>query len=177
MLPALVASLLQGGFTLLGNAVMSKGKDVIEEKLGVNIDSMLGSEEGRIQLKQLEFDNEEALRQFTLAKREQEMRSDEMYLADTQDARDLQKEALKQSDVFSKRFLYYFSIGWSFLVAAYIGFITFAPIPDSNIRFADTILGFLLGTILATMFNFFYGTSKSSQNKDDVIKGVVEKIK
>ena len=176
MLP-IVSALLQGGFTLLGNAVMAKGKDVIEEKLGVNIDSMLGSEEGRIKLKQLEYDNEENLRQFTLATREQEMRSDGMYLQDVQDSRDMQKEALKQSDVFSKRFLYYFSIGWSALVATYIGFITFVTIPEANIRFADTILGFLLGTILATMFNFFYGTSKSSQNKDDLIKGVVERIK
>ena len=141
------------------------------------MDSMLGTEDGRIKLKQLEYENEESLRQFTLATREQEMRSDEMYLQDTQDARDLQKEALKQSDVFSKRFLYFFSIGWSVLVALYIGFITFATIPADNIRFADTILGFLLGTILATMFNFFYGTSKSSQNKDDVIKGVVERMK
>ena len=32
-------------------------------------------------------------------------------------------------------------------------------IPKENIRFADTIVGFLLGTIIATMFGFFYGNS------------------
>lgn len=176
MLP-LVATLMSSGLTLLGNAVMSKGKDFVEEKLGVNIESMVGSEEGRIKLKQLESDNEEDLRQFTLAKREQELRSDAMYLQDTQSARNMQVEALKQSDVFSKRFLYFFSIGWSLATAVYIACITFAPIPPGNVRFADTILGFLLGTILATMFNFFYGTSKSSSNKDEVIKGIVERTK
>jgi hypothetical protein len=176
MLP-IVSALMQGGLTLLGNAVLAKGKDVVEEKLGVNLESMVGTEAGRVRLKELEMENEEDLRQFVLAKRELELRSDQMYLADTQNARNMQVEALKQSDVFSKRFLYYFSIGWSLLVAVYIGFITFADIPKDNVRFADTILGFLLGTILATMMNFFYGTSKSSQNKDDVIKGVVERVK
>lgn len=176
MIP-LVTSLLQGGFTLLGNAILSKGKDVIEEKLGVNIDSMLGTEEGRIRLKQLEASNEELLRQFTLAQREQELRADQIYLGDMQDARKMQMSALGQTDEFSKRFIYYFAMAWSFVTAVYIGFITFWEIPVGNVRFADTILGFLLGTILATMFNFFYGTSKSSAAKDDVIKGVVERSK
>lgn len=176
MLP-IVTSLLQGGFTLLGNAVLSKGKDVIEEKLGVSIDSLLGTEEGRIKLKQLEASNEELLRQFTLAQREQELRSDQIYLGDMQDARKMQASALGQSDEFSKRFIYYFAMAWSFVTAIYIGFITFGEIPIANTRFADTILGFLLGTILATMFNFFYGTSKSSASKDDVIRSVVERVK
>lgn len=176
MLP-IVASLMSSGLTLLGNAVMAKGKEVVEEKLGVNLESLLTSDEGKIKLKQLEAEREEDLRQFVLAKREQEIREDKMYLEDTQNARNMQVEALKQNDVFSKRFLYFFSIGWSLATAVYIAFITFAPIPPGNVRFADTILGFLLGTILATMFNFFYGTSKSSSNKDEVIKGIVERTK
>lgn len=176
MLP-IIGELLAGGFTLLGNAVMAKGKEAIEEKLGVNIDSMLQTDEGKIRLKELEYEREEDLRQFVLAQREQEMRSEQMYLGDTQNARNMQVEALKQNDVFSKRFLYWFSIGWSLATAIYIAFITFTPIPESNVRFADTILGFLLGTILATMFNFFYGTSKSSSNKDEVIKSVIERAK
>lgn len=176
MLP-LVASLLQGGFTLLGNAVLSKGKEAVEQTLGVNVESLLGTEEGKIKLKQLEASNEEALRQFTLAQREQELRSDQIYLGDMQDARKMQGAALGQTDEFSKRFIYYFAMAWSCVTAVYIGFITFGSIPTANTRFADTILGFLLGTILATMFNFFYGTSKSSSVKDDVIKGVVERAK
>lgn len=75
MLP-LVASLLQGGFTLLGNAVLSKGKDVIEDKLGVSIEKLLGTPKGQIALKRLEYENEESLRQFTLEKREQDIREE-----------------------------------------------------------------------------------------------------
>lgn len=175
MLP-IVAALLEGGFSLLGNAVLAKGKDVIEEKLGVNLESSMGSEEGRIKLKQLEMDNEEDLRQFILAKREQELRSDEMYLQDTQSARNMQIEALKQSDVFSKRFVYFFSIGWSVFTAFYVTLITFSSVPKDSVRFADTILGFLLGTVIASMFNFFLGSSKSSQDKDAVNAGMINKV-
>lgn len=176
MIP-IVTALLQGGFSLLGNAILSKGKDVIEEKLGVNVDSLLGSEEGRQKLKTLEYENEEMLRQFVLAQREQELREDKMYLDDTKDARNMQVEALRQGDVFSKRFLYYFSMAWSLATAIYIGFITFATIPPANVRFADTILGFLLGSVLGVIFQFFYGSSKNNQNKDETIQTMVKGMK
>jgi hypothetical protein len=44
-------------------------------------------------------------------------------------------------------------------------------IPAANVRFADTVLGFLLGTIIATIINYFYGSSKSSADKNEFIKG------
>lgn len=90
-----------------------------------------------------------------------------MDLENVKDARAMQTAALAQLDVFSKRFVYYFAAFWSFCSVLYIGFITFANIPAANVRFADTILGFLLGTVVATILNFFYGTSKSSQDKTD----------
>lgn len=85
------------------------------------------------------------------------------------DARDMQKVALQQDDIFSKRFVYYLATFWSFVCVIYIFFITFGNIPESNIRFADTILGFLLGTIIATIINFFLGSSKGSADKQEII--------
>jgi len=86
--------------------------------------------------------------------------------ANTADARDMQKIALQQSDLFSKRFTMYLTTFWSVAATVYIGFITFSVIPDKNIRFADTILGFVLGTVLATMLNFWFGSSIGSKEKD-----------
>jgi hypothetical protein len=86
--------------------------------------------------------------------------------ANTADARAMQVTALNQSDVFSKRFTMYLTTFWSVCAAIYIGFITFSVIPDKNIRFADTILGFVLGTVLATMLNFWFGSSIGSKEKD-----------
>jgi hypothetical protein len=39
-------------------------------------------------------------------------------------------------------------------------------IPEGNERFADTILGFLLGTMVASMFSFLLGSSMGSRLKD-----------
>jgi len=89
-----------------------------------------------------------------------------MEYANTADARAMQVAALNQSDIFSKRFTMYLTAFWSVCAAIYIGFITFSVIPDNNVRFADTILGFILGTVIATMLNFWFGSSIGSKEKD-----------
>ena len=90
--------------------------------------------------------------------------------ANTADARDMQKIALQQSDVFSKRFPMHLTTFWSVAATVYIGFITFSVIPDKNVRFADTILGFILGTVVATLLNFWFGSSIGSKDKADALK-------
>lgn len=88
----------------------------------------------------------------------------------TNSARDMQKVALQQDDTFSKRYVYYLATFWSFVAVGYIFLITFLTIPEANIRFADTTLGFLLGTIVATIINYFFGSSKSSSDKNQLLK-------
>ena len=88
----------------------------------------------------------------------------------TNDARDMQKVALQQDDTFSKRYVYYLATFWSFVAVGYIFLITFLTIPETNVRFADTTLGFLLGTIVATIINYFFGSSKSSSDKNQLLK-------
>ena len=88
----------------------------------------------------------------------------------TNSARDMQKVSLQQDDVFSKRYVYYLATFWSFVAVVYIFLITFISIPESNVRFADTTLGFLLGTIVATIINYFFGSSKSSSDKNQLLK-------
>ena len=83
-------------------------------------------------------------------------------LADRADARAMQTAALNQSDVFSKRFVYYLAAFWSTFAVVYIACVTFLDIPEENVRFADTILGFLLGTVIATIMNFFLGASDTT---------------
>ena len=94
------------------------------------------------------------------------------YLADTDSARKMQVAALQQDDIFSKRFVYYFSIAWSLFAMAFMGVVTLMDIPDKNASTVSTILGFLLGTAVASIFSFFLGTSRSSQNKDATIQSL-----
>jgi hypothetical protein len=64
-------------------------------------------------------------------------------------------------------FLTSFSVGIIAYGGAYFVLITFIPIPKENIRFADTILGFLCGAAIGTILTYWYGTSKSSQDKSE----------
>ena len=85
---------------------------------------------------------------------------------DTEDranARAMQIAALAQDDLFSKRFIYYLASFWSVISAAYFFFTTFAEV--RNERVADTILGFLLGTIIGSVVNYFFGSSAGSKDK------------
>jgi hypothetical protein len=169
-LTPIIGKLFENGLTILGNAALAKGKNVIEDKLGIDLESSMQSEEGLLKLKQLEMDHEEFLVEVSMQKKEQELREQEMLLKTDSDARNMQVEALRQDDVFSKRFLYYFAIGWCGFAAIYMLGITFSTIPETSVRFADTILGFVLGTIVSQIVAFFFGSSHRSANKDKTIQ-------
>lgn len=94
---------------------------------------------------------------------------EEIYLKDTQSARQMQVAALQQDDLFAKRFIYAFAIFWSLFAMLFFVFVTFGEVPEKNLRMADTILGFLIGTAIAGIFNFFLGTTYRSQKKDETI--------
>lgn len=97
------------------------------------------------------------------------IRREEAYLKDTQDARHMQVAALQQDDLLAKRFIYVFAALWSAFAMIFMLIVTLHDIPEKNVRMVDTILGFLLGTAIAGIFNFFLGTTYRSQKKDDTI--------
>jgi len=94
----------------------------------------------------------------------------ELHLEDVQDAREMQKAAMDNDDKFISRYVLYFATFWSVVGALYIFGITFFPVPEGSQRFADTALGFILGTIIAQILNFFFGSSKGSSDKTRVMK-------
>lgn len=151
VLAPLLATLAANGLGLLGDAITKKGTQFVEEKLGIDL-----SQEA----------TPEALANWKTAVMQNETEVLRMAYGDIANARNMQVEALRQDDPFSKRFIYYFAIFWSVFAAGYIGFITFGTIPVDNQRFADTILGFLLGTVVATILQFFFGSSMGSKEKD-----------
>lgn len=96
------------------------------------------------------------------------------YLADRQNARAMQVAALGQDDKLSKQFVYYFSGAWSLFAMGYFSFVTFHEIPATGQRTADTILGVLIGSILGSIFQYFYGTNRQSQVKDATISNLTK---
>jgi phage tail tape-measure protein len=122
-----------------------------------------------LKLKELVLQNEQLIREHAFKLIDAELK-------DVQSAREMQSVALSQSDIFSKRFVYYFAILWSTAAMAYIGWITFGFIPENNIRFADTILGFLLGTVISSIFGYFFGTTIGSKLKTEMQNDASNKL-
>jgi amino acid transporter len=80
-------------------------------------------------------------------------------IQDKADARAMQKAAIASGDKFVAHFIYWFAWFWSLASVAYFFFVTFGGVTETGQHFADVILGFLLGTIVATMIGFFYGSA------------------
>ena len=154
LLAGLVSTLIQNNLPKVAQAVVDKGIDYVQEKTGIELKPDMSSDEIK------------ALRDSAMKHEEFKI---EQANKNTADARAMQVAALNQDDKFSKRFVMYLAIFWSMTAVTYIFFITFGSIPETNIRFADTILGFLLGTVVATIINFFLGSSAGSKEKTDAM--------
>jgi amino acid transporter len=86
-------------------------------------------------------------------------------IQDKADARAMQKAAIASGDKFVAHFIYWFAWFWSLASVAYFFFVTFGGVTETGQHFADVILGFLLGTIVATMIGFFYGSADKDGKK------------
>lgn len=104
---------------------------------------------------------------------ELELDLEKIKLNDRVSARDLQVAQLNINDKKSRNFLNYFSWFWSVVSIGYFTATTFMPV--ENERVADTILGFLLGTAVAAIINFHYGSSSGSSSKSDMIETILNK--
>ncbi len=82
-------------------------------------------------------------------------------LENVKSARDMQKAALQQNDKFAKRFVYYLAAFWSVVGSIYFFMVTFWDV--HNEKMADIILGFLLGSIVGVMINFFFGKEHTTK--------------
>jgi hypothetical protein len=105
---------------------------------------------------------------------ELDLRQFELENADRDSARHMQETALNQEDKFAKHFIYWFAWFWSVGSMVYFFAITFGQVPASGKDFGNIILGFLLGTAVATIISFFYGSSKSSKDKTDAMKVAIK---
>ncbi|MDB4575357.1 hypothetical protein N9112_00175 [bacterium] len=170
----LIATLLAKGLNLAANAALEKGTEWVKEKTGVDLEVGDVSDADAEKLREFEVVNEEELTAMMVDNNRIEAELNKAYLEDVQDARGLQEAALDQEDTFSKRFVYYLAMFWSLAAAIYIGCITFLTIPEGNERYADTIIGFLLGTLIAQIFNYFFGSSRGSHKKTD---GMLAKLR
>lgn len=63
------------------------------------------------------------------------------------------------------------AIFYSFVSVFYLFCVTFLNVPEKNHRVVDTILGFLIGTLVATIINYYFGDSQKTQAKSENSEG------
>lgn len=62
-----------------------------------------------------------------------------------------------------KNRLFYFAASIVGLCFVYFFCITFIGVPETNQRYADLILGFLVGTAFASIINFYFGAAEDKK--------------
>lgn len=95
---------------------------------------------------------------------------EKLELEDRKDARQMQVEALRQDDLFSKRFIYYLA---SFIIISATGFgfmMYFIEVPKSNQRLVEMFADIYLFAGALMILQFFFGSADSSRKKDQTIK-------
>ena len=97
------------------------------------------------------------------------MKQIELDYIDVSNARDLQKTALNQEDLFSKRFVYYLSIGLFSFSCIVVLLLFFVEVPEQNKDVVNFILGIVVGTGLTGMFQYFFGSTKGSKDKTNLL--------
>lgn len=164
----IVAALLQQGFSILGGALLSKGKDIVEEKLGIDIDKALGTEEGRIKLKQLEMEHEQWLVEADIRRNEQELQGFKIEVEDRGSARARDAEFIKVGMHNSRADM-------MFILAVIVicGLVYIVWKDQSVNEYVKGIFTLVLGRFLGyldNIYNFEFGTTRNSRTKDVTIE-------
>lgn len=165
----ILAALAGLGIDFVKDLITDNGEDLVKEGIkkvtGIDLDKKKELTPAEIQ----------AIRDSEFKLRELDYKELELESKDRDSARQMQVAALNQEDKFSKRFVYYYASFITFASFLYIFFITFGTIPEKNVRFADTILGFLLGVGLSNIIVYFFGSSKGSKDKTDALLNASKK--
>lgn len=162
MLPivaSIVSGLIANNLPKVADAVMEKGVDYVQDKLGVEL-----KPEGQATKEDYAKIQEEANRHSEFMA--------ELDEKSTQRATDMQLLAMQSPDPLIRRHVYYYA--WFITIVSFIYFfaVSFMPVENKNRDFINIILGFLIGTAVNSLIRFFYGSSnKSQEDVDKKMKG------
>jgi len=137
----------------------TKGKDVGQLAISAATGNFKGviKEIGDVLGTDLSEEGKALSEEFQLKIKEFEVEHDRLMMEDRKSARDMQKESLKQNGKLARNFIYYLAAFWSVVGATFMIFSFFIVVPEGNTHLVDTLEGFILGNIVASIIAFFYG--------------------
>ena len=177
ILAAVLTELASNGLGVLVGAIKAKGKEFVEDKIGMKIpdDATKLTPELLVELKKAEMAHEDVLIQATIKEKEIELESKKSDIDNTKSARDMNKyiQESQYASYISKVAPYYLDfliVGSTMLMAALLFFV---GVPAANEKLAYMVLGSLI-TLCGTVINFHRGTSASSKDKDGTIQSLIK---
>ena len=171
-LPAILAPLLGAGLNLVANAVKAKGKQWVENKLGVELKPDMSSEDlAKVQIAQME--HEEELLRLRLEEDKLDLAELELRLKDTDSARDRETviATSKDAPLLNKivtPVLALLLLGVTFILFGVVLFDQ-TPVDPSRKDILIYILG-VLSAVATQVVSYYFGSSAGSKAKDDAIR-------
>jgi hypothetical protein len=171
-LQAILTPLLGNGLNLVANAVLAKGKKVVEEKLGVELKPDMSPEDlARVQIAQME--HEEELLKLRLEEDKLDLAELEMRLKDTNDARvrETQIVTSDKAPLLNKLITPILALGLLGITFTLFGIVLFqaSPIDPSRKDILIYILG-VLSAVATQVVSYYFGSSQSSKDKTEALK-------
>jgi hypothetical protein len=169
---AILTPLLGNGLNLVANAVLAKGKDFVEKKLGVELKPNMSSEDlARVQIAQME--HEEELLKLRLEEDKLDLAELEMLLKDTNDARvrETQIVTSDKAPLLNKLITPILALGLLGITFTLFGIVLFqaSPIDPSRKDILIYILG-VLSAVATQVVSYYFGSSVGSKEKTDAMK-------
>lgn len=175
-LAAILTPLLGNGLNLVANAVMAKGKDFVEKKLGVSLKPDMSPEDlVKVQIAQME--HEEELLKLRLEEDKLGLVELELRLKDTDSARDreVQISTSDKAPLLNKIVTPVLALSILLLTFVLFGVVMFndTPIEASRKDILIYILG-VLSAIASQIVSYYFGSSAGSKEKTEALKGAIK---
>ena len=175
-LQAILTPLLGNGLNLVANAVLAKGKKVVEEKLGVELKPDMSPEDlAKIQIAQME--HEEELLKLRLEEDKLDLAELELRLKDTNSAREreVQISTSDKAPLLNKIVTPVLALSILLLTFVLFGVVMFndTPVEASRKDILIYILG-VLSAIASQIVSYYFGSSAGSKEKTDALKGAMK---
>ena len=172
----LIQTLLQNGLGLVANAVMAKGQQFVEDKLGVKLAADMPPEQVA-QIKIAEMQHEEELMRLRLEENKLDLEELGMRLKDTDSARGRETAIATSKDapLLNKVITPILALGILLITLTLFSVVMFQEAPVDSSR--EDILIYILGVLSAIstqIVSYYFGSSQGSKDKSDQLKDALK---
>ena len=175
MMP-LIQTLLSNGLGLVANAVMAKGKEFVEDKLGVKLAPDMSPEQVA-QIKIAEMEHEEELMRLRLEENKLDLEELGMRLKDTDSARnrEIAVATSKDAPLLNKVITPILALSILLITLVLFSIVMFqdAPLDSSRKDVLIYILG-VLSAISTQIVSYYFGSSQGSKDKSEALEKAIK---